>query len=86
MSEQNQLITDKEKLVPLDALKPVVKWRLRPSEMFPTDKVIRAGQLVLRILSTNDKKYTVSLELVGVVLENDAAFEQLEENKNDSLN
>ena len=86
MSEQNQLITDKEKLVPLDALKPVVKWRLRPSKMFPTDKVIRAGQLVLRILSTNDKKYTVSLELVGVVLENDAAFEQLEENKNDSLN
>ena len=46
-----------------------IRQKLYPSHLFPVGSKIRAGDLELEVVSTNDKKDGISLKLVGVFLQ-----------------
>lgn len=65
MSEENK------KLIPLENYSPETRMRsnLYPSMLFQPNSQVRAGDLQLQVVSTNDKKDCVTLKLVGTWLE-----------------
>lgn len=46
-----------------------IEHNIYPSLLFPAGALIRAGDLELKVLSVNDKKDTVTFQLVGVFLQ-----------------
>jgi len=46
-----------------------IRHNIYPSLMFPPNAKIRAGDLELQVISTNDKKDTITFQLVGVFLQ-----------------
>jgi hypothetical protein len=46
-----------------------IRHKIYPSLMFPPNARIRAGDLELKVISTNDKKDTITFQLVGVFLQ-----------------
>jgi len=46
-----------------------IEHNIYPSLLFPPAALIRAGDLELKVLSVNDKKDTVTFQLVGVFLQ-----------------
>jgi len=45
-----------------------IRNNLYPSQLFKIGSLIRAGDLQLAVVSNNDKKDTVTLQLVGIFL------------------
>lgn len=59
-----------ERFFKLEDLPPDTRIRnnIFPSLLFPASAPIRAGDLQMKVLSVNDKRNTVTFELVGLYL------------------